>query len=122
MTAKFCKKVSDFIERHHLICNDERMIVGLSGGADSVALLLALRSLGYRCVAAHCNFHLRGEESMRDERFCRGLCERNGVDFLMTDFDVDARRRKTGESVEMACRSLRYEWWEGLIAVARGRS
>lgn len=120
MTAKFCKKVSDFIERHHLICNDERVIVGLSGGADSVALLLALRSLGYRCVAAHCNFHLRGEESMRDERFCRGLCERNGVDFLMTDFDVDARRRKTGESVEMACRSLRYEWWEGLIAGGKG--
>ena len=126
MRGKFCEKVSDFIARHHLIGRygptgkNERVIVGLSGGADSVALLLVLRRLGYECVAAHCNFHLRGEESMRDERFCRALCERTGVEFVMTDFNVDARRRETGESVEMACRSLRYEWWDRLMATGKG--
>ena len=49
-----------------------RLVVALSGGADSVALLRALLELGYTCTAAHCNFHLRGEESMRDQRFVGG--------------------------------------------------
>ena len=66
-----------------------RVLVALSGGADSVALLRALLSLGYDCVAAHCNFHLRGEESMRDERFVRQLCARLNVPLRVRDFDVE---------------------------------
>ena len=103
-----------------------RVLVTLSGGADSVALLLVLRSLGYGCVAVHCNFHLRGEESMRDERFVRGLCKHLGIGLVVKDFDVQARMAAEGISVEMACRDLRYEWFEqerqsnrcGCIAVA----
>ncbi|WP_304471610.1 ATP-binding protein, partial [uncultured Muribaculum sp.] len=47
---------------------EQHVIVALSGGADSVALLAVLTTLGYRCTAAHCDFHLRGEESERDRR------------------------------------------------------
>lgn len=93
-----------------------RVLVGLSGGADSVALLLALHGAGCECVAAHCNFHLRGAESDRDERFCRDLCRRLGVDLEVIHFDVSARQREKRESVEMACRSLRYEWWDSMMS------
>ena len=64
-------KVKDFIAQHQLMSRDRLQIVALSGGADSVALLLILRQLGYRIEAAHCNFHLRGEESNRDENFVK---------------------------------------------------
>ena len=102
------------------------VLVALSGGADSVALLCILQSLGVSCRAAHCNFHLRGEESMRDEQFVRDLCRRISVPLVVKDFNVTAFQQEHGGSVEMACRELRYEWFEeerrrqgcGLIAVA----
>lgn len=98
--------------------------VALSGGADSVALLALLTDLGYRCVALHCNFHLRGQESDRDERHAAAIAARLGAEIEIADMDVAARRRETGESVEMACRELRYSWFSqraaalGLQAVA----
>jgi len=116
MQEPFSKRIANYINSNRLLDKDDAVIVGLSGGADSVALLSVLHSLGYRCVAAHCNFHLRGEESMRDECFCRRLCSRIGVEFLVKDFDVVSRRKVSGESVEMACRSLRYQWWDYMIA------
>ena len=102
------------------------VLVALSGGADSVALLRILLEAGYDCRAAHCNFHLRGEESMRDERFVRDLCKRLDVPLTVKDCDVATWQRKHGGSVEMACRELRYAWFEqerlrqgcDLIAVA----
>lgn len=92
-----------------------RLVVALSGGADSVALLAALTALGYDCVAAHCNFHLRGDESMRDMHHAEAISGRLGVDLCVKDFDVEARRRATGESIEMACRELRYAWFADLV-------
>ena len=102
------------------------MLVALSGGADSVALLRVLLEAGFDCRAAHCNFHLRGEESMRDERFVSDLCQRLNVPLTVKDFDVAAWQQEHGGSTEMACRELRYAWFEqerqrqgcGLIAVA----
>ncbi|MDE7153107.1 MAG: tRNA lysidine(34) synthetase TilS [Muribaculaceae bacterium] len=106
----FEQRVSDFIARE--IKTDPRkgkIIVALSGGADSVALLAAMVALGYDCVAAHCNFHLRGEESDRDMAHARLIAEKLGVPLELTDFDVEARMAATGESMEMACRELRYD-------------
>ena len=106
--------------------NGKPVLVALSGGADSVALLRVLLEAGYDCRAAHCNFHLRGEESMRDERFVRYLCQRLNVPLAVKDFDVAAWQLEHGGSTEMACREMRYVWFEqerqrqgcGLIAVA----
>ena len=88
------------------------VLVALSGGADSVALLRVLLAAGCDCRAAHCNFHLRGEESMRDERFVRDLCQRLNVPLTVKDFDVAAWQQEHGGSTEMACRELRYQWFE----------
>ena len=66
MADKFCDKVRKFIADNYLVSSHgDKIIVGLSGGADSVALLSVMLELGYECVVAHCNFHLRGDESMR---------------------------------------------------------
>ena len=88
------------------------IVVALSGGADSMALLRALLQVGCDCHAAHCNFHLRGEESMRDERFVREQCDRLNVPLTVKDFDIPAYQQAHGGSVEMACRALRYAWFE----------
>lgn len=92
------------------------VIATLSGGADSVALLAALTSLGYNCIAAHCNFHLRGDESMRDCRHAQAIARQLGAQFRMIDFDVDSHRATHGGSIEMACRELRYHWFSRLKA------
>lgn len=75
----FSASIQNTIDRQHLLRKERRYIVALSGGADSVALFTVLRELGYKIVAAHCNFHLRGEESLRDENFCHTLCEKSAV-------------------------------------------
>src|SRR5690554_7468138 len=71
--------------RHHLLqrcgVNEQlRILVGLSGGADSVALLHLLKAAGHTTIAAHCNFNLRGSESDADEAFVRGLCRKEGIE------------------------------------------
>ncbi len=91
-----------------------RTIVALSGGADSVALLRLLLDAGKpvsELVALHCNFHLRGEESDRDERFVCSLCSRLGVALHVRHFQTQDYAREQGISVEMAARELRYEWF-----------
>ncbi len=87
-----------------------RVLLGYSGGADSTTLLHILHSIGIEVIAVHCNFHLRGEESMRDEQFAREMCIELGVPLETVDFNVDEYINQKGScvSVEMACRDLRY--------------
>ena len=108
------KRVSDFILRHHLLAPDVLHLVALSGGADSVCLLLLLLRLGYRVEAMHCNFHLRGEESDRDEAFVESLCQDKGVPLHLAHFDTRAYADLHHVSIEMAARELRYSWFDQL--------
>ncbi len=89
-------------------------LICVSGGADSMAMLHACRRAGVAGVAAHCNFHLRGEESMRDEAFVRQTCAALGVTLHVTDFDTDTYCSQRKLSLEMGCRELRYEWFRRL--------
>lgn len=108
------KTVRTYIDTHALLQKGDRVLVALSGGADSVCLLHVLRQIGYECVVAHCNFHLRDEESMRDEHFVRQLCEKCGIELRVKDFDTIAYANSNGISIEMAARELRYAWFEEL--------
>ena len=107
-------KVLAFIKSHDLLNDKEPVLVGFSGGGDSIALLTILVKLGFSCVAAHCNFHLRGNESLRDEMFSRQYADSLHVPFYKTDFDTLHYAEEKGISVEMAARELRYDWFEKL--------
>lgn len=104
----FNTKVQTYINKLRLIDADEPLLVALSGGADSVCLLLTLLQSGYNCTAVHCNFHLRGDESNRDERFVRALCERYGVKLDVVHFDTKAYATELKIGIEEAARKLRY--------------
>lgn len=107
-------KVTDFIARHHLLSHDGLHVVALSGGADSVALLRILCDLGYHIEAAHCNFHLRGEESNRDEKFVKNLCQNLNVPLHLIHFDTAEYASVHQVSIEMAARELRYGYFRQL--------
>lgn len=107
-------KVKTYIDIHKLLRPDGRYIVGLSGGADSVALILILKELGYCVEAAHCNFHLRGKESQRDEDFCIKLCEKNNIKLHLIHFYTAEYAELNKVSIEMAARTQRYDYFETL--------
>lgn len=125
----FEEKTLRYIHRHMPAVANGKILTAVSGGADSVALLRVLAALGCNCIAAHCNFHLRGDEADRDEAFVRKLCHDLDIELRCTDFDVETYKKSHGVSTEMACRELRYEWFErqraalgcSVIAVAHHR-
>ncbi len=104
-------KVDTYTKKHNLLNTNDLYLVALSGGADSVALLLWMQEAGYRIHAAHCNFHLRGEESDRDEAFCQALCERLDIPLHLAHFDTHEYAALHQVSIEMAARELRYRWF-----------
>jgi len=105
------KKVKEFIEKEDLFSKLHKILVALSGGADSVALTRILITLGYHCEAAHCNFELRGEESDRDEDFVRNFCRSLNIKCHSIHFETRRYAAQQSISIEMAARELRYNWF-----------
>lgn len=112
MSAEEILKID--LDKMGLVPGRDRVGVAVSGGADSTALLIALVRLGVDCEVLHCDFHLRGGESVRDERFVRDLCTSMGVPFHLYEPDVAGYMKQSGCSLEMACRDLRYEWFRAM--------
>ncbi len=106
--------IERFIKEQALLPKEAKLLVGVSGGADSSVLLHLLWRLHYDVVVAHCNFHLRGEESDADALFVQNLAEQYAFDFQKIDFDTETIASQRGISIEMAARELRYEWFEQL--------
>lgn len=108
------RRVQKYIRDNSLLQPSQRVLVCVSGGADSVALLDVLQRAGYECVVAHCNFHLRGDESDRDQAFVIEVAKRllgDQAKVLVKHFDTITYAKEHAISIEMAARQLRYQWF-----------
>ena len=103
-----------YINRYNLIDEGDLLVLALSGGIDSMVLADLLLKSKVDFVVAHCNFHLRGEESDGDEQFVREFAEKHGVPCFVKHFDTEQYAAEQGVSIEMAARDLRYAWFEEL--------
>ena len=103
-----------YINRCNLIAESDKLILALSGGIDSMVLADLLLKAKVEFVAAHCNFHLRSEESDGDEKFVCEFAEKHGVQCLVKHFETVEYAEEKGISIEMAARDLRYAWFEEL--------
>lgn len=109
------QKIAAYIEKERLFTKDDKLLVAVSGGVDSIVLLHLLVRLGYDCSVAHCNFHLRGDESDRDFKFVKQFTFTYNLPFFSIDFDTKRYALEHHLSIEMAARQLRYEWFQTLI-------
>lgn len=118
-----------YIQDNHIFNPTDTLLVGVSGGIDSVVLLDLLDKAGFPIAIAHCNFRLRSAESDGDERLVAELAKKYDVPHFATSFDTAAYAEDHKISIEMAARELRYEWFETIrsahhcdyIAVAHHR-
>lgn len=108
-------RITKYIDSNRLITSKSRaIIVGVSGGADSILLLELLHQSGYICIAAHCNFNLRDDESKRDESFVVDHCIDRSIKLEKISFDTYKFAKENKLSIEMAARELRYKYFEEL--------
>ena len=129
----FPEKIMKYVDQHALLSPGDRIVVGLSGGADSVCLLLILQVISGKMPLSLCAVHvehgIRGQEALEDTAFCRQLCETRGIPFREVHCDVPGMARREGLSLEEAGRKARYEtfarvreeWGGTKIAVAHHR-
>ena len=109
-----------YIDKHNLIEKDDKILLALSGGVDSMVLANLLLAVSRQLSAnsqiffAHCNFHLRGEDSDRDESFVTDFAIENNIPLFVKHFDTETYAKDNSLSIEMAARELRYAWFEEL--------
>lgn len=105
----------EYIAREKLLQPEQKVLVTVSGGMDSVVLLELLYRSGYKIAVAHCNFQLRGRASDLDELFVRNLALKYEVPVFVKKFRTEKYAEKNKISIQMAARDLRYFWFEELI-------
>jgi len=103
------------IQQQNLFQKNDYLLLAVSGGADSVALCELCFQAGFHFEIAHCNFQLRGEESVRDEKFVEKLAEKYSTKVFVKGFDTKAYAEEKRISIQVAARELRYAWFEELL-------
>ncbi|GAB5527357.1 MAG: tRNA lysidine(34) synthetase TilS [Roseivirga sp.] len=105
-----------FIRKHALISTEDKVLLAVSGGVDSMVLMHLFCEIKLPLAVAHCNFCLRGEASDADELLVRNSAKNLGLTFFNKSFDTRAYAQANGVSIQMAARDLRYEWFQKLAA------
>ena len=108
----FLKRFIDYNKEQNLFQKNDRLLLAVSGGVDSVVLCKLCKQANYHFQIAHCNFQLRGEESERDEKFVRSLAEKYEVEIFVKRFDTKEYAAQNKVSIQVAARELRYKWFE----------
>lgn len=103
-----------YVGENELFTHDDKILLTVSGGVDSMVMMALTAAAGYHFGVAHCNFQLRGAESDEDELLVENEARRYGVEYYNKRFDTTAEMEATGESMEMAARRLRYAWFKEL--------
>lgn len=107
------RKVEEYIRQYHMVEKGDRIVLGVSGGADSISLFFVMLELrekyNIEMVVVHVNHGIRGEEAERDENYVKSLCESHGVVFESVHADVKGLAKKEKLSEEEAGRNVRYE-------------
>lgn len=107
-------RLENFIVEQQLFTKQDRLLLAVSGGRDSMVMLTLLHRLGYDVVIAHCNFQLRGDDSDLDELVVKEYASQLKLPFFSQSFDTAAYARQQKISIQMAARRLRFEWFEKL--------
>jgi len=105
-------KFLENIKKNNLFSEEDKLIVAISGGADSVALAILLNECNFPIIFAHCNFHLRDEESDEDEYFVKKLAKELEVEYFVESFETEKFAKQNKISIQMAARQIRYSWLE----------
>ncbi|MFO7922344.1 MAG: tRNA lysidine(34) synthetase TilS [Bacteroidales bacterium] len=105
-----------FIKSEKLFDKSDTLLMGISGGIDSMVMLYILLKSGFSVAAAHCNFRLRGEESDKDQLFVEDECKKNNIICYSKVFDTLSYSRERGISLQMAARDLRYSWFNEIVS------
>ncbi len=114
MTMTLSEGFRRHVAEKGLFDHNDRILLTVSGGVDSMVMLALFVEAGYSVGVAHCNFQLRGAESEEDEELVQREAERYGVPHYNRRFETTAEMERTGESMEMAARRLRYAWFDEL--------
>jgi tRNA(Ile)-lysidine synthase len=104
------------IDQEKLCGPNNRILLAVSGGIDSMVMLHLFRSAGFSMGVAHCNFQLRGKDSDGDEQFIEEHCRLHHIPFYVSRFQTNNYAMQNGISIQMAARDLRYEWFEQVRA------
>ncbi len=121
MRSPFCFSKGDYVSPHTLaeLPKNASVLLALSGGADSRALLHVLakdsKEQGFELLLAHVNHGIRGEEAMRDQRFCESLAKDYGLEICVLQADVPALAAVSGKGLEEEARAVRYSYFEQLM-------
>lgn len=108
------ERFQEYVTRNSLFTRQDKILLTVSGGVDSMVLMSLCVNSGYNVGVAHCNFSLRGKESDEDEIMVQETARRYGIECFNRRFDTMGEMARTGESMEMAARRLRYEWFHQL--------
>ena len=109
------QEFKEHLNNHFPYLQNEKLLIAVSGGIDSVVLTHICYQLKIDFAVAHCNFKLRSKESDDDENFVVALATRLGKKTFTTSFDTETYAKEHKQSIQLAARELRYQWFQKLL-------